>query len=426
MSVTAKIFLVLTGFTLIFLLATIDPAGAHSAEKTSDWWEHFKLEPREVIQAAPVVESGNGGAAPENSPLPVAEPVPKVKGIYLTAWKAGDQPFVEKLVAMMGRCGLNALVVDVKDDTGAVSYPSQVELAGQVGAAVRSKYQPTKLLGLLRANRIYPIARIVVFKDPLLAGAREDLAVKSSRGGLWADRRGLRWVDPYRKTVWEYNLALAREAAALGFREIQFDYVRFTSDGPIKECYYPAADHRSRAEVIRDFLSYARRELAGWGVKVSADVFGLTCSAKDDLGIGQVFSEIAEQVDVICPMVYPSHYYPGSYRLANPDRNPYETVLRSLSDARQKVTGINNQKVIIRPWLQDFSLKNTYQERELRAQVKAVYDAGCDEWIFWNPSNRYEAQKYRFNNQLRPAVREAETEPADSDDAGIEESEKGE
>ncbi|HEY8463786.1 MAG TPA: putative glycoside hydrolase [Bacillota bacterium] len=397
MNVTAKLFLALTGLALIFSLATMTPAGAYpDGSLKSDqhgWWEHFKLVPRQINPAVPVLGTAEEAAASE--PSAVAEVAPKVRGIYLTSWKAGDRPFVEKLVAMMVETRLNTLVIDVKDDTGNVSYPSGVALAREIGADSRPKFEPLPLLELLKANRIYPIARIVVFKDPLLAKARQDLAVQSNRGGLWRDRRGLCWVDPYQQTVWEYNVALAKEAARLGFKEIQFDYVRFTSDGPVKECRYPAADARSKAELIRDFFSYAYRELSGLGVKVSADVFGLTCSAKDDLGIGQVFSEIAEEVDVICPMVYPSHYYPGSYDLANPDREPYKTVLRSLSDARQKV--INNHKIIIRPWLQDFSLQSTYKAQQLVAQVKAVYDAGLEEWLFWNPTNKYEIEKYRFN-----------------------------
>ncbi|HYH04125.1 MAG TPA: putative glycoside hydrolase [Bacillota bacterium] len=405
MSVTAKVFLVLTGLALFFLLATVEPAGVNPhesiREQATNWWEPFILKPREIIRAVPVMGTGTAAAAVDIPKLTLEEPAPKVKGIYLTSWKAGDRQFVEKLVHLMKKTGLNAVVLDVKDDTGSVSYPSGVTLAREIGAAIR-KYQPAKLLELFQSNRIYPIARIVVFKDPLLANARNDLAVKSSKGGLWQDRNGLRWVDPYQKTVWEYNVELAKEAARLGFKEIQFDYVRFTSDGPIKECLYPAADNRAKAEVIRDFLSYACQELSGLGVKISADVFGLTCSAKDDMGIGQVFADIAGVVDVICPMVYPSHYYPGTYQLSNPDLSPYETVLQSLTDAKQKVAQVNNKKVIIRPWLQDFSLQSVYKAKHLKAQVKAVYDAGLEEWIFWNPSNKYEAKKYRFNKKINP------------------------
>jgi hypothetical protein len=289
------------------------------------------------------------------------------------------------------------VVVDIKDDTGVVSYPSVVSLAVRIGAGAQ-RYQPEQLLDRLQRERIYPIARIVVFKDPLLASQRQDLAVLNSRGGLWHDRRGIRWVDPYNKTVWEYNVALAQEAARLGFKEIQFDYVRFTSDGNLRECRYPGADGRTKGEVIRDFLAYAAQKLQGAGVKLSADVFGLTCSVEGEMGIGQVFEQIAAEVDVICPMVYPSHYAKGTYQLADPDAKPYETVYRSLTDARRKLTERSNQTVTIRPWLQDFSLSSVYNRAQLEAQVQAVYDAGLTEWLFWNPRNNYAVEKYRFNS----------------------------
>jgi hypothetical protein len=404
MSVAAKLMIVLTIMALLLGLGTVDAAGFDGQSITAllcEWWEHFRLEPREVYRAVPVLADGavivQQPEAVPATPTPEPPVIPTVKGLYVTAWKAGNPQFIAKLTAMMGENGLNTVVVDVKDDTGVVSYPSVVPLAVQIGAGAQ-RFRPEQLLDCLQRDRIYPIARIVVFKDPLLASKRKDLAVLNSRGGLWCDRRGMRWVDPYNKTVWEYNVALAREAARLGFKEIQFDYVRFTSDGALQECRYPGDDGRIKGEVIRDFLAYAVGELRGLGVKISADVFGLTCSVEGELGIGQIFEDIAAQVDIICPMVYPSHYAKGTYQLADPDAKPYETVYRSLTDARRKLAEHGNQAVTIRPWLQDFSLRNAYGKAQLEAQVKAVYDAGLSEWIFWNPKNDYEAWKYRFNS----------------------------
>jgi hypothetical protein len=401
MSVTAKLFIILTALALIFSLGTVDTAGfsgqAAVVVLLDGWLEHFRLEPRELYRAVPVLATEKAADQPEAvSPSFKPETVPQVKGLYVTAWKAGDTRFVDRLMAMMGQTGLNALVIDVKDDTGVIGYSSTVALAQTIGAG-KQCYQPERLLERLQRERIYPIARIVVFKDPLLADKRRDLAVLNSRGGLWRDRRGMRWVNPYNKAVWDYNVALAQEAALLGFKEIQFDYVRFTSDGALQECRYPGADGRTKGEVIRDFLAYAAQELQGSGVRLSADVFGLTCSVKGEMGIGQVFEAIAAQVDVICPMVYPSHYAKGTYQLADPDTKPYETVYRSLTDARRKLEAQGNRSVIIRPWLQDFSLESIYNRVQLEAQVKAVYDAGLTEWLFWNPHNNYEVDKYRFN-----------------------------
>lgn len=340
---------------------------------------------------------------------------PVVKGVYVTSWMAGNPKYLKELFDFIDRTDVNSLVIDVKDDTGAVSYPSAVELVKAIGSDCR-KYDPVQLLASLKERYIYPIARIVVFKDPYLARKRTDLAVKSRLGGLWRDNHGLYWVDPYNKDVWEYNIGIAKEAAGLGFREIQFDYVRFTSDGEIRNCIYPYADSRKKAEVIRDFLKFAYQELKPLGVRVSADIFGLACSADDDLGIGQKIEKVAEGVDIICPMVYPSHYYLGSYNIPDPDRQPYRTVLQSLSDARKKLaslasSGTLNHEVTIRPWLQDFSLRNHYGREQLLAQIKAVEDCGLKEWIFWNPSNRYDYRKYRS--------KEADLAQPDGDEPGV-------
>jgi hypothetical protein len=402
MSLTEKLVLVLTGLALAALLGTMDPGRISSpaVEKPEgvDWFGRFRLQPREVNRAVPVMipELHTDMVEPQIRFMP-DPPIPKVRGVYVTSWSAGRPGFLTALLDFTRKAGVNALVIDVKDDTGLVSYPSEVPLARQINAGF-SKYNPAAVLNLLREHQLYPIARIVVFKDPLLAAKKPDWAVQDRRGGIWSDYKGRRWVDPYNNLIWEYNVALAKEAAKWGFREIQFDYVRFTSDGKIKNCLYPAADARTHAEVIRDFLSFAYEELKGYGVKVSADVFGLTCSVEDDLGIGQQFEYIAENVDVICPMVYPSHYRKGSYQLANPDLDPYETVYRSLEDAKRKCIAVQNE-VIVRPWLQDFSLMSRYSLPQLQAQVRAVEAAGFEEWIFWNPGNRYDEKRYRFNRE---------------------------
>jgi hypothetical protein len=395
----SKIFLVTLGLFALTVLGTgTRPPAARNGEPAGqrwwpDWLARFELQTREA--AAVPASSGMLPSALEFGPVLDPDPTPRVKGIYLTAWTAGNKARLNQLVDFSNRTEINAMVIDVKDDTGIISYPSRVPLARTLGAG-RTKFDPKAVLEVLRRNRIYPIARIVVFKDPHLAAHRTDLAVKSTQGGLWRDFKGLYWVDPYNKAVWDYTVAIAEEAAGLGFKEIQFDYVRFTSDGVLKYCLYPASDNRRKADVIRDFLKYAYARLNPLGVKVSADVFGLTCSATDDLGIGQVLEKVAEGVDVICPMVYPSHYRKGAYQLPDPDRAPYETVYQSLTHARRRLGAFDpGRKVVLRPWLQDFSLRNRYGREQLLAQIKAVEDAGFEEWIFWNPGNSYDLAKYR-------------------------------
>lgn len=355
MSDSARASMVLIGLVLIFLFLFSTPSGgAVFPENRTEWLERFRIVPKETrrpkLVTVPELSLPVAKEKPE-TPLPSA---PVVRGVYLTSWKAGNARFVDELLQFVETAGINAVVVDVKDDSGRVSFVSE---AG--GEASLAKFDPRELLERFRAKGIYPIARIVVFKDPFLAKYSPELAVRHSRGGLWQDRKGLYWVDPYNTRVWDYNIAIAKEAAKLGFAEIQFDYVRFTSDDPVSECRYPSQDGRTKTEVICGFLRQAGRELRPLGVKISADVFGLTCSVRDDLGIGQQLEKIAAEVDVICPMVYPSHFYVGQYRIADPDRAPYQTVRRSLEDAKRRLEA-SNFSTVIRPWLQDFSLRSRY------------------------------------------------------------------
>lgn len=310
-----------------------------------------------------------------------------VRGIYLTGYTAGSATRVDELIKLIDETELNAVVIDVKDDSGQVTYATDAPELRAIPGAVSGKIKDIDaLMGQLAAHDIYPIARIVTFKDSVFASAHPEFAVKHSDGSVWRDRTGQGWLNPYKKENWEYALAVARDAVRHGFREIQFDYVRFPSDGKVRDMVFPGADERSHKEVIRDFLKYAREQLAPLGVYVSADVFGLVTAAVDDLTIGQQYEDIVANVDYVCPMVYPSHYGPGNYGLADPDSAPYETVLKAMQDAiRRRAEG----QAIIRPWLQDFSLRHHYGPAEVRAQIQAVYDAGLNEWILWNPFNKY-------------------------------------
>ncbi|HEY8463377.1 MAG TPA: putative glycoside hydrolase [Bacillota bacterium] len=338
-------------------------------------------------------------------PVPTPSPVPQlykmdwpkpdvVKGVYTTGWIAGSSKWFPRLIEFIDATPINALVVDIKDDTGNLSFLAEIPLAQSVNAAVKMIPEPEKMMQTLKEHAIYPIARIVVFKDPLLAKAKPEWAVKDIEGGLWTDRKGLHWVDPHNKEYWDYIVDIAKAAIRLGFQEIQFDYVRFTSDGNTKRCLYPFGNGQAAEDVIEEFLKYTRTQLDQYGVPISADIFGLTTSADADLGIGQRFEKIAQQVDIVCPMVYPSHYIPGNFGLKNPNSQPYQTVFCSVSDAIKRLEAAQNTTTKIRPWLQDFSLGVHYGRTEIQAQIKAVEDAGLKEWLFWNPSCRYNIEKY--------------------------------
>ncbi len=338
---------------------------------------------------APLPDSAAARAAAEPAIARVARPE-NVRALYLNAWAAGSPRKLAKLVAIADSTEINAFVIDIKEG-GEISYQSAVTLAKEAGATRAYIRNIKSLLATLHAHNIYPIARIVVFKDPLLARAKPDFAVKNADGSVWLDEKGKAWVDSYNRAVWDYNIALAREAVGLGFSEVQWDYVRF-SDAPkryLNRALYPAAAGRSKQDAIREFLLYGREKLRDTQVPVTADVFGLTVTTEDDMGIGQQWEKMVDAVDVILPMVYPSHFIPGNYGLRSPNAAPYRTVRRSMEDALRRSQPIANA-ALIRPWLQAFTLGPPhYTPAHVRAQIQAAYDVGLKEWVLWNPGSNY-------------------------------------
>lgn len=310
-----------------------------------------------------------------------------VKGIYISSWIAGSPDLFAKQVALADRTEINAMVIDVKDATGYVSYDSNVALADELGLEEHRIKDIDALMVTLREHGIVPIARIVAFNDPKLSAARPEWGVQHKNGGLWKDDKGASYTNPYNRQVWEYLLDLAEDAADRGFREIQWDYVRFPSDGKISDAVYPGRD-RSKEDEIAAFLAYSRARLEKKGVWVSADVFGLTVHVRDDLGIGQRIEKVARSVDIVSPMVYPSHYYSGVYNIKNPNGEPYEVIKNAMADSGRRLSGTG---AIVRPWLQDFSLGKVYLYgvEEVRAQIQAVEEQGYVEWILWDPSVKY-------------------------------------
>lgn len=321
----------------------------------------------------------------------------KVKGIYITGNTVAYTERYNKLLELVNTTELNTVVIDIKDDEGLMTYASSLQDVEFAGANKKVRIKDIDgVLKVLRENDIYPIARIVTFKDRRAGDKYANLAVKNKNGGIWRDRNGMSWLNPYNKESWDYIVDIAEEAAVKGFKEIQFDYVRFPTDGNIKAIDYGADAEKPKAEAIAEFLSYARERLQSMGVVVSADVFGLVTTDKGDMGIGQHLESMAKSVDVICPMVYPSHYGKGSYGVLEPDFEPYKIVNKSMSVAQQRIDilGEKEKVALLRPWLQDFTASyldryKKYGAKEVRDQINAVYDSGQDEWILWNAGNIY-------------------------------------
>jgi hypothetical protein len=311
-----------------------------------------------------------------------------VRGIYVSGYTAGLTGRWNELLALTEKTELNALVIDVKED-GMISYDTDIPLARTAKASRRLIPNVDEKLAEMRRRNLFPIARITCFRDKILPRSRPDLAIQKPDGSPWRDRAGHLWLDPYNPVNWDYNVDLAIDAAKRGFREIQWDYVRFPSEGRSRPMRFPKKDARSEARVIGDFLRYAREKLRPYDVQVSADVFGLTTSAAPDydLGIGQKLALMTPHLDAICPMVYPSHYHRGEYGIPHPNASPYRTVLRALRDGNERLKG---SPCKIRPWLQDFSLGGVrYGPRQVRAQIQAARDNGIHEYLLWNAANRY-------------------------------------
>lgn len=315
-----------------------------------------------------------------------------VRGIYLTGNTVHWTPRFEELYQFVLDSDLNSMVIDFKDDSGAISLKTDNAYILDVNPRYHRGADYEGIIKRLNDNNIYTIARIVVFKDPHLSKKKPEWSIKNHDGSLWKDRRGTTWVDPNNRHVWEYSIEASKEAAKLGFQEIQFDYVRFPTDGNLQTIKYSDDSDEEMKDVIHNFLKYANEELKDYNVFLSADVFGLTTTTLDDMGMGQQYELIAEEVDYISPMVYPSHYGPYVYGFQNPNANPYGVVRQAMIDGISKGEG---KKAYIRPWLQDFNMGSPkYGVYEIREQIKAVYDSDHNEWIMWNAGNRYKEDAY--------------------------------
>jgi len=333
-------------------------------------------------------ETGNEGKKPE---------LVKVKALYLTGWVAGTSSLLEHYVELAKTTEINAYVIDIKDDDGFVGYKSEIPDVNEIGGWMY-KYDADKTLKTLKENGIRVIGRLVCFRDPVLSSKKPELAVKTLEGELWKDYQKCTWLDPYNKESWDYLIKIAKEAVEKGFDEIQFDYVRFPSDGDRKSMVFNE-NGQKKYEIINEFLAYAREQMPN--VILSADIFGIVCESPEDTeDIGQYLEYIGENIDYISPMLYPSHYALGQVvngiRFGIPDHEPYGVVYNTLVKALGRISKVEGYNVKIRPYLQDFTASwlgqgyyKKYGEEEVRQQIKAVEDAGLDEWILWDAENTY-------------------------------------
>lgn len=346
-----------------------------------------------------------------DSGIHITYPEDGVKGVYLTAANVGDPEYLDYIINYINQTELNAVVIDFKDDWGHI-IPANESDHPWVQENTIEQVDYRAVLEKLEAHQIYPIARIVAFKDNLLSDQHPELSfVQASTGELWADGNGSQFINPFLFEVWDYTVQVSIEAAKMGFKDIQFDYVRFPEgfyefgdslnytigDYAVYLTDDPDAQGYERTAAINDFLRYAREQLSPYGVDVSADIFGYTTVAGntfDVRGIGQNIAQMAEHVDVISAMIYPSHWSPGFFGLSAPDLYPFEVVNAYMFEEKD-VTSTSQNDVRTRPWLQDFtyayghSLYKEYTAADVQAQINALYYHGVHEYLLWNAGGYY-------------------------------------
>ncbi len=317
-----------------------------------------------------------------------------VKGIYMTSWVASSENLRGNLTKLLDDTELNTVVIDIKDYSGKIVFPVTDQKLKDFGSEDVRVKDMQDFIESLHKKGIYVIGRIAVFQDAYFVKHRPDLAVKNSAGtAVWKDRKGISWIDAGSQEYWDYIILLAEESRKIGFDEINFDYVRFPSDGNMKDISFPHSTSTPKSEVLRNFFDYLHSHLEGSGLKTSADLFGMVTTAQDDMGIGQVLENALPYFDYIDPMVYPSHYPPTFDGFKLPEAHPYEIVHTAMESAVTRAENLasttGKNVAVLRPWLQDFGLKMDYGPAEVRAQIKATNDVGLSSWILWSASNKY-------------------------------------
>lgn len=354
-----------------------------------DYADTTSLQPEQV----PIVEPE---IPVETKPLATHITTPtNVRALYMSAWVASTPSIRQKIIDLADSSEINAVVIDIKDATGRVSFLVDDPTVSDTGSPKDLIKNISELIQTLHDKNIYVIGRISVFQDPYLTQKKPEWALKTkSTGVIWKDRKGLSFLDPTKEDVWDYVTALAQESYAKGFDEINFDYIRFPSDGNIKDIAYPTSI-ASKADAIRLFWEHIHQVMTLEShIPTSADVFGLTTEATDDMGIGQVLENALPNFDFVAPMIYPSHYPEGYQGFANPATKPYEVVTIAMKKGVARAAALGMDASKFRPWIQDFNMGATYTAGMIKDQIRALHEQGIDSYMVWDPANTYTTEAY--------------------------------
>lgn len=389
--------------------------------------QRLHLQPTALYLCAALILAGCGGGKPVETPVakkavtppkPAGPPPPRyqkpenVRGIYVTAWSAGGTKKMNQLIDLLRKTELNSMVIDIRDD-GNNYFKMGIPLSDESGATKVAVVNTAKLMDRLEKGGVYPIARIACFRDAFVPKKHPELAVNLKSGGVWKDRSGHTWLDPYNKKNWEYIGQIVDYALELRFPEIQLDYVRFPSEGKADTQAFPGKKtypdpKATPTQVVAAFAEFIKERVHKKGGVISADIFGIVSSSKSDQGIGQELNTVAAPFDLICPMVYPSHFAKGEYGIKDPNASPYAILKKSLEDYKKRVPNVK-----VRPWLQDFW---GYNAEQIKAQIKAARETGYTEYLMWNASNKYVTAAYGGPDEEVPDTEKKPETPVKSGD----------
>lgn len=315
-----------------------------------------------------------------------------LKALYMSSWVGGNEKLRSVLVNLIDTTELNAIVIDVKDYTGHISFLVEDSQLKNFNSSENRIPDIKEFIGRLHEKGIYVIGRISTFQDSYLVKTHPEYAVTKQNGEVWRDFKGVSWLDVGAKPVWDYIVSIGNEAYSVGFDELNFDYVRFPSDGNMRDIAYPSSQGKVKSDVLTEFFSYLDTTFHSKNIPISVDLFGMTTSNTDDLGIGQLLEPALLHFDYVSPMVYPSHYPPDFNGYKKPAEKPYEVIMYALAKGTDRAVMASTTPSKLRPWLQDFSINGTFYTAEMiREEKKATYDSGLTSWMMWNASNRYTA-----------------------------------
>lgn len=363
--------------------ATLDVAAAETRDT-------LPAPARDTLPAEAAAQPASADSVrPEEPGIPAAPGI--VRGLYVNRWAAQSPRRMRGLIAIADSTEINAFVIDMKDEFG-LNYESADSMAARNAGGAGRVPHLRALLDTLDEHGIVTIARIVVFKDSVAARLNPDHVIRQPDGQPWRDKHGLTWVDPYDRTIWEYNIRVAEELGRLGFGEIQFDYIRFPEPyRSLPPQIFADANGVSKSEALASFLREACPRIHRVGARCTADIFGLVTTVPGALEVGQQWEKLSPVTDVLLPMVYPSHYPHGAFGLERPNAEPYAVVKAAITRAHERdlALGLTGPERV-RPWLQAFTLgKPAYGAHEIEEQKRAVYDSGYDGWVLWHPGSLY-------------------------------------